>query len=152
MAMVDDVLLHRAPGTADELRARLDAADGPLLGCAVGMADSEPWRKVAVGVTAARILWLDLTSGSCISATHDAVARVGFLTFEAPPWPVYLEVDVHPDAGTVTVAGPGAAPETVEGHRRTSAVHRSLDTVRLACDDACALELVVRDARAARTR
>jgi hypothetical protein len=148
MAMVDDVPVHRTPTAADELRSRVEQEGEALLACAVGMADSEPWRKVAVGVTPTRVLWLDLTSGTCIAATHDAITRASFLSFEAPPWPIYLEVDVHPAAGTVTVAGPGAAPQAVDGHRRTSAVHRSLDTVRLACDDACALELVVRDARA----
>ena len=146
MAMVDDTQL-RSPSAAGELGSRLLPEDGPLLACAVGMADSEPWRKVAVGVTASRMLWLDLTSGACVAATHGAVTHVRFLSFEAPPWPVYLEVEIHPEAGSFTVATPGAAPQAVDGHRRTSTVHRSLDTVRLACDDACALELVVREAR-----
>lgn len=114
---------------------------------ATGMADAEPWRRVQVHVTAQRIVWLDETSQTVVSATHDAIGRASFSSFEAPPWPTYFEVDIDRLAGELVVAGADGTSRTVEGAARPGMVHRHVDVVRLRNEDACRLELAVREAR-----
>lgn len=114
---------------------------------AVGRADAEPWRNVTVHVTDRRVVWIDDTSGTLVAADHGAVERASFHRFEAPPWPMYFEAEVRPRGGEVVVVRAGEAPRAVEGPVRSGAVHRHVDIVRLRDDDACRLELAVREAR-----
>ena len=147
MAIVDHEPRAAAAAHVERTLAGLLPEDEPLLAWAIGLADAEPWRKVAVAVTPARTVWVDLASGAAVLVTHDAVDRAHFHSYEAPPWPVYLDLEVRADGGTVTLVPAQGDRSEVRGRLRASALHRALDTVRLACDDACALELALRDAR-----
>ena len=121
--------------------------DEQLMAWAIGLADTEPWRKLGVGVTSARVVWVDAAGATVVSATYDAFERAAFHSFEAPPWPMYFEAEIRPTAGEVVVVRAGEPTRAVEGHVRSSEVHRTLDTVRLGCEDACALELAMRTAQ-----
>ncbi len=91
------------------------------------------------------MLWIDLSSGSIVSATYDAVERVSFHSFESPPWPMHLEATITPRGGMVQLERAGHLPQLVEGPVRVSTLHDWLDTVRLAVDDGCRLELALRN-------
>lgn len=133
--------------TDDPLLTALLTPGEVVLASATGMADAEPWRRVQVHVTARRVVWLDETSRTAIGADHDAIERVAFLSFEAPPWPTYFEVDVRARGGLVTLTRANGEVRTADGPSRPGAVHRHLDIVRLRNDDACRLELALREAR-----
>jgi hypothetical protein len=133
--------------TDDPLLAAVLAPGEVVVAHAIGMADAEPWRRVQVHVTARRVVWLDETTRTAIAADHEAIERVAFLSFEAPPWPTYFEADIRTRGGAVTVVGEDGHARTVDGPARAGVAHRHLDIVRLRDDDACRLELAVREAR-----
>lgn len=131
----------------DPLLASLLDPGEVVLAHAAGMADAEPWRRVQVHVTPRRIVWIDETTRTAVCADHAAVARAAFLSFEAPPWPTYFEVELHPHGGEVVLARGDGSTRPVDGAPRAGVAHRHLDIVRLRTDDACRLELAVREAR-----
>ena len=136
------------PSGAIDAARRLVCSLGPeeqLLASAVGRADSEPWRRIGVGVSNVRMLWIDLSSGAIVSATYDAIERVSFHSFESPPWPMHVEATIMPRGGVVQLERAGHLPQLVEGPVRVSTLHDWLDTVRLAVDDGCRLELALRN-------
>lgn len=135
--------------TDDPVVAALLAPGEAVLASATGMADAEPWRRVQVHLTARRVVWLDETTRTAVSADHDAIDRLAFLSFEAPPWPTYFEVDIRAHGGLVTLVRADGEVRSADGPSRPGVVHRHVDIVRLRNDDACRLELALREAREA---
>ncbi len=133
--------------TDDPQLAALLAPGEVVVAHATGLADAEPWRRVQVHVTAHRVVWLDETTRTAIAADHEAIERVAFLSFEAPPWPTYFEADLRARGGAVALVGADGDVRPVDGPARAGVAHRHIDIVRLRDDDACRLELAVREAR-----
>jgi hypothetical protein len=119
---------------------------GLLLECeqlqafAVGVSDPEPWRRIGVAVTNRRVLWIDDRTATAVSVTRDAVTRVAFLAFDAPPRPIYFDVEIDGDVGVVSVRKTASAEQQAVGWARSALVHEWIDTVRFTTNDAQRLE------------
>ena len=121
---------------------------GLLLECeqlqafAVGVSDSEPWRRIGVAVTNRRVVWIDHRTATAVSVTLDAVTRVAFLEFEAPPRPIYFDVEIDGDLGVVSVRKTASPEQQAVGSARSALVHEWIDTVCFTTNDAQRLERV----------
>jgi hypothetical protein len=124
----------------ETLLARVLCSDERLDALAVGVSDVEPWRPVGVAVTDRRVVWLDVNVSSAVSVTRDAVVRVAFIAYDAPPRPVYFDVEIDNDAGVVSGPQTASAPHHAVGSARSALVHAWIDTVRFTTDDAKRLE------------
>ena len=128
-----------------ELRlARLLLDCGQLQGFAVGVSDPEPWRRIGVAVTARSVVWIDAQTATAVSVTRDAITRVAFLAFDAPPRPIYFDVEIDTQLGIVSIAHPESVLRQAVGSARSALVHRWIDTVRFTTSDAQQLERALR--------